>query len=72
MDYFLFNFSGVQFHYTMSQKKLSTHSKTPRLTQQVDSLPQPRRFYVHIAPSAEPAKLIHFLFLGSTSSFLAE
>ena len=20
MDYFLFNFSGVQFHYTMSQK----------------------------------------------------
>ena len=23
MDYFLFNFSGVQFHYTMSQQKSS-------------------------------------------------
>ena len=23
MDYFLFNFSGVQFHYTMSQKFVS-------------------------------------------------
>ena len=23
MDYFLFNFSGVQFHYTMSQEKKS-------------------------------------------------
>ena len=22
MDYFLFNFSGVQFHYTMSQAKI--------------------------------------------------
>lgn len=48
------------------------HGKTPRLTQQVIDLLQPRRFYVHIAPSAEPAKLIHFLFLGSTSSFLDE
>ena len=28
MDYFLFNFSGVQFHYTMSpHKKNSTHAK---------------------------------------------
>ena len=25
MDYFLFNFSGVQFHYTMSLFKLYTH-----------------------------------------------
>ena len=24
MDYFLFNFSGVQFHYTMSHLKLDT------------------------------------------------
>jgi len=24
MDYFLFNFSGVQFHYTMSQKQIET------------------------------------------------
>jgi|GEM_PF-254323 len=23
MDYFLFNFSGVQFHYTMSHEKMS-------------------------------------------------
>nr|UWI03262.1 MAG: hypothetical protein [Bacteriophage sp.] len=23
MDYFLFNFSGVQFHYTMSQKLMA-------------------------------------------------
>ena len=26
MDYFLFNFSGVQFHYTMSQVKVE-HGK---------------------------------------------
>lgn len=30
MDYFLFNFSGVQFHYTMSQKKITQKAKQNR------------------------------------------
>lgn len=29
MDYFLFNFSGVQFHYTMSQNLRNKDLSTP-------------------------------------------
>ena len=28
MDYFLFDFSGVQFHYTMSQEELKSNTET--------------------------------------------
>ena len=33
MDYFLFNFSGVQFHYTMSHVILNALLQNNRLTQ---------------------------------------
>ena len=32
MDYFLFNFSGVQFHYTMSQEYSQAKDTTKQLS----------------------------------------